>query len=176
MLTKDRFSFLTLQGLSFPVYKMGMAVQRRSRHGRSTPKEARSYPHRVVRSLDSADWDGEERTPGPWRLLFPQNLTPWHFQSGTKSPNLPAGSTRFPAQWRLHTASLSSQITGSLFAFGVWVCVFLSLSLFKARDIYFQSGHQDFHFVDGLEGFWGSGGGRGENGGDWKRRVKAGGS
>lgn len=130
LLTKGLFFFfLTLQGLSFPVYKMGMAVQRRSHHGRSTPKEARSSPHRVVRSLDSADWDGEERTPGRWRLLFPQNLTPWHFQSGTKSPNLPAGSTRFPAQWGLHTASLKSQITGSFFAFGVWVCVCVSLSL-----------------------------------------------
>lgn len=115
------FFFLNLQGLSFPVYKMGMAVQRRSHHGRSAPKD------RVVRSLDGADWVGEERTPGRWRLLFPQNLTPWHFQSGTKSPNLPAGSTRFPAQWRLHTASLRSQITGSLFAFGVWVCLSLSL-------------------------------------------------
>lgn len=91
--------------------------------------------------------------------LFPQNLTPWHSPSGDKPPISLPGACSFPAQQGLHTGSLNSQITDLLFGFGVWVCVFFFLSFsvfFKAKDIYFQGGHQDFCFMYS-QGGWGLG-------------------
>lgn len=156
---------------------MGMTIQRRKaviqccwwslqwklslQKGRMKPdRRGGSYSHHVGGAWKVLTEPGRKGSRSLAPSLFPQNLTPWHFQRGTEAPNLPARIARFPAQRRLHTGSLNCQITDLLFAFGVWVCLTLSLSL--KRNIFIF--RVDTRIFDSWMGVLGGSHDRGANG------------